>query len=82
MKQWRPEGWDAAKELLIANMFTNPDRQRYLDGYEAGANAMLKGLKVLTKQPNYYEDLQQLLLSRKGTLVFIPDDDPKEGNDS
>ncbi len=72
---YRPKGWE--------NPFPDEPREHIRGGvhnaYEAGADAMLEALRKETEEPNYTEDLNQRVLRGNGKLVFIPDEEKRNG---
>jgi hypothetical protein len=85
IKKWRPEGWETLKAKNHPLHCLLPD-DCVGSSYEAGADAMLESLRSspdsLTVPGDRKVHVKEedgcsfaFIIKRKGTLVFIPDDD-------
>lgn len=71
MMSYRPEGWKGyhCLDSICTECSTNPvDCNKH---YEAGADAMLEGLKEQTSHPQEVRDAEG---EKLGILVFIPEE--------
>lgn len=92
MGKYRPEGWENPYTEEVESIIAQCKKRGIdsswhgepgacLDAYEAGADAMLEGLRAEGLQINgkteviQKEGVPDWFLDSKGTLVFIPEDD-------
>ncbi len=76
MTNWRPEGWDKAPLEILALSPEKIKRMLITDAYEAGADAMLEGLKKEGeyKPKEWVGDAFGLHIAGGGHIVFIPEE--------
>lgn len=78
---YRPEGWDADKDAHIALR----DNDTWVEDehtacYEAGADAMLVGLRKEGKHTDALPSNFSITVDKKGVLVFIPEEENDGGD--
>ena len=78
-KQWRPKGWEYQHARII-NLDEHPEKTwdvahdiGWRDGYEAGADAMLEGLKEIG-----LNKVTGTTPPCNGTVIFLPDEEKNE----